>query len=115
MTVRSASARQARSGIKYSGGGTCNGLCVGDNSSTGYGHLVGCNSTGYPGTGGGTATIFVQWHGDGSRLNVCDTSFNHGINSHYTSVGGGNWVTGLARPAAGLRRRTPGRSRGRSA
>jgi hypothetical protein len=29
-------------------------------------------------------------------MSVCDTSFNYGINSHYTSVGGGNWVTGLA-------------------
>jgi hypothetical protein len=80
--------------IKFSGGGAYNGRCVGDNDTIGYAHLVNCNSTSYPGTGGGTATIFVQFHGDGNTLGFCSTSFNYAINSHFTIQGGG-WVTGI--------------------
>jgi hypothetical protein len=69
--------------IKFSGGGAYNGRCVGDNATIGYAHLVNCNSTSYPGTGGGTATIFVQFHGDGNSLGFCSTSFNYAINSHH--------------------------------
>ena len=60
-----------------------------EKTSIGYAHLVNCNSTSYPGTGGGTATIFVQFHGDGNSLGFCSTSFNYAINSHFTIQAGG--------------------------
>jgi hypothetical protein len=74
--------------IKYAGGGTYNGDCVGDNSGLGDGQMVRCNETGYPGTGGGTATIFVAYGGNGTTLPFCDSGFNYGLNSHYTNLGG---------------------------
>lgn len=81
--------------IKYSGSGTYSGDCVGDNDGLGYAELVKCNNTSYPGTGGGTATIFVQFHGDGMLLPYCESGFNWAINSHYTGLNGG-WVNGMS-------------------
>ena len=75
------------------GGGKYNGDCLGDNTGNlpSYAQMVGCNSTSYPGTGGGTATIFVAFHGDGNLLPYCDSGFNWAINSHWTNLGGGWW------------------------
>ena len=79
--------------IKYAGGGKYNGDCLGDNTGNlpSYAQMVGCNSTSYPGTGGGTATIFVAFHGDGNLLPYCDSGFHWAINSHWTNLGGGWW------------------------
>jgi hypothetical protein len=79
--------------IKYAGGGRYNGYCLGDNTGNlpSYAQMVGCNNTSYPGTGGGTATIFVAFPGDGNLLPYCDSGFNWGINSHWTNLSGGWW------------------------
>jgi len=76
--------------IEFVGGGTYNGDCVGDNNPgvSGLAELVGCNHTAYPGTGGGTATIFVAYPGDGITYPLCESGFNYGVNAHFTSGNG---------------------------
>jgi hypothetical protein len=79
--------------LKFVGGGPYNNLCVGVDTPVidGLADLVGCNHTGYPGTGGGTATIFVAYHGDGLTYPFCDSGFNYGVNVHFTNQAGGSF------------------------
>ena len=77
--------------IEYVGGGTYNGDCLGDNTGNlpSDAQMVRCNSTSYPGSGGGTATIFVAFHGDGNFFPYCDSGFNYAVNAHWTNLRGG--------------------------